>query len=62
MRYSSHAVCDVCYTELEPSREPHRMTLEHTVMENCCRCARPTLSGIYYREAMDAMPCCRCAA
>ena len=52
----SHPVCDECYSELEPGREPHR--LRHPEIEVCCRCAAVNASGIYYRADPDRMGFC----
>lgn len=43
----SHAICYACWDKVEPDRKP--VQLLNPQEEKCCRCGRPTESGIYYR-------------
>lgn len=42
----THLLCDDCYAEVEPYRDPSRV--RHDI-GTCCRCGDITVSGIYYR-------------
>lgn len=53
----THPLCTHCYGELEPGREPYRFTPETRILERCCRCSIPTMSGIYYRAAPLELAC-----
>ena len=50
-----HAICDSCWTERNPGREPVRVHFGD--MERCCYCGELTLSGIYVRGDPAATPC-----
>ena len=43
----THYVCDACYAEREPGREPIRST--DPCMAECCLCLKDTRDGIFYR-------------
>lgn len=45
------AVCDDCWTAIEPNRTPVR--LKDPAPEICYRCDRLTMSGIYVRTKKD---------
>jgi hypothetical protein len=44
----THTVCEECYQQLEPGREPVRVVVPSK--ETCCRCGETTDDGIYYRD------------
>lgn len=50
----SHPICYLCWTELNPHREPHRLVTP--IDEKCCYCGKATRSGIYVREDPAALP------
>ena len=52
----NHSVCDGCYNEMYPDREPIRFRVPDE--ETCCRCGEKTYSGIYVREDMAKMKFC----
>lgn len=51
----NHAICDECWTKLEPDRTPVTAADVHSA-EICGWCGRPTTSGIYVREHPDKVP------
>ena len=50
-----HAICDSCWTERNPGREPVRVHFGD--LELCCYCGETTLSGIYVRGDPAETPC-----
>lgn len=53
----THALCDTCYEQREPGREPTRLTEPFVQVETCCFCGDETTSGIYYRLDPNKAPC-----
>jgi hypothetical protein len=51
----THPVCDPCWNEANPGREPCRFQPEARVPERCCACGIQTSSGIYVRADPGAM-------
>lgn len=47
----THSICDGCWIEREPYREPTRMN--GRPIEICCFCGVSNDSGIYVRENPD---------
>lgn len=60
----THPMCEACWIDLRlvpveggfQISKPHRLT--DPPLENCCRCGRPTIVGIYVREDPAAMANC----
>jgi len=51
-----HAICDRCWHDYGPPREPIR--LREPEIEICCFCGNPTRSGIYFRYDPSATKFC----
>jgi hypothetical protein len=52
----THSICDDCWKQREPNREPVRIT--DTDPEPCCFCGQEHQSGIYVRvNYTDAEHC-----
>lgn len=45
----THPICDPCWLEVQPGREPHRFVEAARELEVCCFCGDDTSSGIYIR-------------
>lgn len=46
----SHAICDECWYERNPHRDPVRIVAEFRDVEKCCYCGKVNESGIYIRS------------
>lgn len=46
----THDICDECWHERDPEREPYRLGPEYRALERCCFCGKETDSGIAIRE------------
>ena len=57
-RWMTHAICDLCWQNWQPGRDPVRFREEAREVETCCWCGQPTLSGIYAREDQDLLRNC----
>lgn len=54
--YVSHLLCDLCWDEREQgARIPFR--LKGAPRASCCKCGRPTSSGIYVRDKVAGYLC-----
>ena len=53
----NHALCDPCWVDANPGRQPMRMAEGHREEEVCCGCAEFTVSGIYVRGDPADYPC-----
>lgn len=51
----THSICELCWFNREPDREPARLNLPD--QEDCCFCGSPTTSGIYVREDPTGLHC-----
>lgn len=51
----SHSICERCYAEKEPRREPVRV--KDAEVETCCFCGRTHNSGIFYRHDPKGLKC-----
>lgn len=51
----THPICDDCWMEQNPYREPMRLKLVDEV-EACCWCGKVTESGIYLRADPTTVP------
>jgi hypothetical protein len=49
-------ICDTCWDDIEPGREPVRLVEDVREIEQCCMCGDSTLSGIYIRVNPKAVP------
>jgi hypothetical protein len=54
MSVFNHLLCDRCWKEREPNREPGRLRAD---VGTCCVCKALTTSGIYVRVDPAQMPC-----
>ena len=52
----THGICDECWEEREPGREPAR--LKPRVLDDCCFCGNMTRSGIYVRADPKTLEHC----
>lgn len=50
-----HLLCEKCWRDRSPNRQPHRVSM--AVERPCCVCELPTRSGIYFRAFPENMPC-----
>lgn len=46
----THPICDPCWAEIAPGREPFRFLENSRELEVCCFCGDETESGIYVRH------------
>jgi hypothetical protein len=44
----THPICETCWKERNPNREP--VTVKDDEVEKCCYCGKATSAGIYIRE------------
>lgn len=51
----THSLCEKCYSELEPGRQPSKVLQPDT--EACCRCCAMHSDGIYYRADPNELAC-----
>lgn len=51
----THAMCEACWEEGNPGREPWRAV--EGPREKCCFCGEETRSGIYVRGDPSELPC-----
>lgn len=51
----THAICDPCWDERHPYREPVQMI--DAPRETCCFCGEPTTGGIYVRHDPRDLSC-----
>lgn len=57
MRLSwTQPICDTCWQERNPAREPVRVALGNRTAEVCAYCGTSTPSGIYVRANPDTVP------
>lgn len=49
----THPICEDCYDDRFPGREPSAMG--NPEPERCCDCGKATTDGIYFREDPDRM-------
>lgn len=56
----NHAVCDECWNERNPAREPLRIQDlgRNPVEEICCYCGHITSGGIYVQDDPENCPNC----
>jgi hypothetical protein len=50
----NHPICERCWAELHPDRQPVAMGSPEP--EDCCYCGGPTVDGIYIREDPNMLP------
>ena len=43
----THAICEDCWLEREPNKQPCQLT--NAADESCCYCGKTTVAGIYVR-------------
>lgn len=53
----NHSLCDECWKEMYPDREPHRTSEEPRAKEVCCGCGFDHRSGIVMRADPREMHC-----
>lgn len=51
----THSICDLCWKEKYPDREPVKLTDDD--LQDCCFCGRFTRSGIYVRHEPFGLVC-----
>lgn len=51
----NHAICDSCWKQREPDREPYR--LKQREIRRCCYCGVATLGGILLRQDPQEVAC-----
>lgn len=57
LRYSwTQPVCDPCFRQGQPGREPGRLSEFAREVETCCRCGAETAEGIYVRVDPETVP------
>lgn len=54
----NHLMCDGCWSDRHPHREPNRLLEPET--EPCCFCGTPTTSGIWMRGNPNELSCKHC--
>ncbi len=63
--WTSHLFCEPCWQDHSPGRIPFRIVSAPpdraapgvSELGPCCRCTRPTRSGIFVRERSDILRC-----
>jgi hypothetical protein len=53
----SHMICENCWVERNPEREPVRIKEEFRAEGPCCYCKATQKSGIYVRDNPAETPC-----
>lgn len=53
----SHSICDLCWNEYNPEREPFRLKNQYREDERCCFCTNQHRSGIYIRRDPKELTC-----
>lgn len=51
----THSICDRCYAEHEPGRDPVRIVEDDASV--CCFCGKWNKDGIYYRFDPSKLKC-----
>lgn len=51
----THAICNDCWDKENPGKVPRRLV--NKVVEDCCFCGQPTISGIYVKQHPADTPC-----
>lgn len=49
----THPICEQCYTDRDPEREPVRIKQQYREEETCYFCGKKNKDGIYYRADPD---------
>jgi len=57
----THSICEQCWVDKNPGREPHRVGWRQSRFnaqsELCCYCGREHKSGIFVREDPSSVAC-----
>jgi hypothetical protein len=51
----NQAICDLCWHDKYPGRQPVRLLPEYRRVEKCAYCGKPNRSGTYVRDDPKAV-------